>query len=165
MKMSTTKPAIVAMALCAALLAAVTTAFAAEEPTRAEYKADVEPICKANTKANENILAGVEGKVKQGKLKPAGRQFTRAATALKGTLRQLKAVPKPPADEARLTEWLQRVEKQQVLLNDIGKALIAEKRRKAETLSVKLVTGARNTNAIVVSFGFNYCRFDTSDFT
>ena len=140
-------------------------AFAAEEPTRAEYKADVEPICKVNTKANENILAGVEGKVKQGKLKPAGRQFTRAATALKGTLRQLKAVPKPPADEARLTEWLSRVEKQQTLLKEIGQALIAENRRRAETLSVKLVSGARNTNALVVSFGFNYCRFETSDFT
>ncbi len=162
--MRTTKPAIVATALCAALLTAPA-AFAAEEPTRAEYKADVEPICKANTKANENILAGVEGKVKQGKLKQAGSQFTRAATALKGTLRQLKAVPKPVADEERLTEWLQRVDKQRTLLQEIGQALIAEKRRKAETLSVKLVSGARNTNALVVSFGFNYCRFETSDFT
>lgn len=164
MKMRTMKPAIVATALCAALLTAPA-AFGAEEPTRAEYKADVEPICKANTKANENILAGVEGKVKQGKLKPAGRQFTRAATALKGTLGQLKAVPKPPADEGRLTEWLQRVDKQRALLQEIGQALIAEKRRKAETISVKLVSGARLTNALVVSFGFNYCRFETSDFT
>lgn len=154
---------IAAMLVVGALSAAP--AAVAQETTRAEYKADVEPICKINTKANENILAGVEGKVKQGKLKQAGRQFTRAATALKGTLRQLKAVPKPPADEARLTEWLKRVEKQQVLLKEIGQALIAENRRRAETLSVKLVSGARNTNAIVVSFGFNYCRFETSDFT
>lgn len=162
--MRKTTLATVAVAVCASLLPA-SAVFAAEEPTRAEYKADVEPICKVNTKANENILAGVEGKVKQGKLKQAGRQFTRAATALKGTLRQLKAVPKPPADEARLTEWLKRVEKQQVLLKEIGQALIAENRRRAETLSVKLVSGARNTNALVVSFGFNYCRFETSDFT
>lgn len=151
-------------ALVVAALSAVT-AFAAEEPTRAEYKANVEPICKVNTKANQNILAGVEGKVKRGKLKQAGRQFTRAATALNRTLRQLKAVPKPAADVARLTEWLKRVGKQQALLKQIGQALIAEKRRRAETLSVKLVSGARNTNAIVVSFGFNYCRFETSDFT
>lgn len=164
MKAGTRKPAIVAAALCAVLLVSLPSALAADEPTRAEYKADVEPICKVNTKANENILAGVKGKVKQGKLKPAGRQFTRAATALKGTLRQLKAVPKPPADVDRLTEWLDRVDKQQVLLKEIGDALIAEKRRKAETLSVKLVSGARLTNAIVVSFGFNYCRFETSDF-
>lgn len=160
----TMKTAIAIAALCGFLIV-VPAALAAEEPTRAEYKAQVEPICKVNTKANENILAGVEGKVKQGKLKPAGRQFTRAATALQGTLRQLKAVPKPPDDVERLTEWLQRVGDQQILLRDIGKALIGEKRRKAETLSAKLVSGARLTNAIVVSFGFNYCRFDTSKFT
>lgn len=162
--MRTTTLATVAVAICASLLA-TPAAFAAEEPTRAEYKADVEPICKVNTKANENILAGVKGKVSQGKLKQAGSQFTRAATALKGALRQLKAVPRPPADEARLNEWLQRIEKQQALLKEIGEALIAEKRRKAEAISARLVTGVRLANALVVSFGFNYCRFETSDFT
>jgi hypothetical protein len=145
--------------------APASSALAAEEPTRAEYKADVEPICKANTKANENILAGVRKKVRQGKLGPAGRQFLRASTALKGTLRQLKAVPKPPADVERLTEWLKRIGDQATLLQKIGRALVEENRRKAETLSVKLVSGARLTNAIVVSFGFNYCRFEPSKYT
>jgi hypothetical protein len=138
---------------------------AAEEPTRDEYKAKVEPICKANTKANENILAGVRKKVQQGKLGPAGRQFIRASTALKSTLRQLKAVPKPPADVERLTEWLKRVGDQATLLQKIGKALVDGNRRKAETLSAKLVSGARLTNAIVVSFSFNYCRFEPSKYT
>lgn len=156
---------IAAAALCAAAAAVALPALAAEEPTRAEYKAKVEPICKANTEANENILKGVRGKVRRGELGPAGRQFTRAAAALKKTLRQLKAVPKPPADEARLTEWLKRVGKQQALLQQVGEALIARKRRKAETLSVKLVSGARLTNAIVVGFGFNHCRFEPSKYT
>jgi hypothetical protein len=140
-------------------------ALAAEEPSRTEYKADVEPICKANSEANENILRGVRGKVKQGKLGPAGHQFTRAATALDKALSQLKAVPKPPADEARLTEWLKRVGDEATLLRKIGKALVERNRHKAETLSVKLVTGARLTNATVVSFGFHYCRFEPSKYT
>lgn len=148
-----------------ALAISAAPALAAEEPTRAEYKADVEPICKANTKANENILAGVRSKVKAGKLGPAGRQFSRASTALKKALRQLKAVPKPPADVERLTQWLSRVGDQATLLQKIGKALIDKNRRKAETLSVKLVSGARLTNAIVVSFSFNYCRFEPSKYT
>lgn len=147
------------------LAMAASPALAAGEPTRAEYKADVDPICKANTKANENILAGVRSKVQQGKLGPAGRQFTRASTALKNTLRQLKAVPKPPADVERLDEWLKRIGDQATLLQKIGKALIDKNRRKAETLSVKLVSGARLTNAIVVGFGFNYCRFEPSKYT
>lgn len=155
----------IALAAAVVLLASASLALAAEEVTRAEYKARVEPICKVNTKANESILAGVRGKVQQGKLGPAGRQFTRASTALKKTLRQLRAVPKPPADEERLTEWLQRVGDQATLLQKIGQALIAQNRHRAETLSVKLISGARLTNAIVVSFGFNYCRFEPSKYT
>jgi hypothetical protein len=153
------------VAAMAMTLAVSAPAFAAEEPTRAEYKADVEPICKANTKANENILAGVRSKVKEGKLAPAGRQFMRASTALQGALRQLRAVPKPPSDVAKLTEWLKRVGDQATLLRKTGKALVDGNRRSAETLLVKLVSGARLTNAMVVSFGFNYCRFEPSKYT
>lgn len=163
--MRKTGPGIAATALCAALLAGAFPALAAEEVSRAEYKAAVEPICKRNAKANEDLLRGVEGKVKRGKLKPAGRQFIRAAAALRRTLRQLRAVPRPAADEARLSEWLKRIGRQQVLLQRIGKALIAKQRRVAERLSVKLFSGARLTNAIVVSFGFNHCRFEPSEYT
>lgn len=148
-----------------ALAVTAVPALAADEPTRAEYKADVEPICKKSTKANENILAGVQSKVKKGKLRPAGRQFLRASTALKKALVDLRAVPRPPSDVDRLTEWLKRVGSQANLLRKIGKALIKGNRRSAENLSVKLVSGARLTNAIVISFGFNYCRFEPSKYT
>jgi|SRR5918996_1434421 hypothetical protein len=163
--MKKTGSGIVVAALCAGLLAAALPALAADEVSRAEYKAMVEPICKTNTEANDKILKGVRSKVQQGKLKPAGRQFIRAAAALQKALRQLKAVPRPAADEERLSEWLKRIGDQQVLLQKIGKALIEEKRRKAESLSAKLFTGARLTNAVVVSFGFNHCRFETSNYT
>lgn len=156
------RAALLATTALVAMAIAAPAAMAIERP---EYKAAVEPICKTNTEANEKILKGVRGKVQQGKLKPAGRQFTRAATALKGTLRQLRGVAQPPADRARLGEWLRRIGKQQSLLQEIGSALIAEKRRRAETLSVKLISGARLTNAIVVSFGFRYCRFEPSKYT
>jgi hypothetical protein len=73
----------------------------AEEVTRDSYKEAVEPICKANTEANERILKGARGKVKHGKLKQAAGQFFRAATALRGTVKELGAVPQPPADEAK----------------------------------------------------------------
>src|ERR1044072_4000724 len=162
--MKKTGVGIVAARLSVALLLVALPASAAEV-TREEYKADVEPICKTNTEANEKILKGVRSKVNQGKLKPAGRQSLRAPTALKGTLRQLKAVPQPTSDEALLGEWLTRVGKQQTLLQQIGNALIAEKRRKAESLSAKLYSGANLTNAIVVSFGFRYCRFEPSKYT
>src|ERR1044072_1817011 len=111
---------IVAAPLCVALLLVALPASAAEV-TREEYKADVEPICKTNTEANEKILKGVRSKVNQGKLKPAGRQFLRAASALQGSLRQLKAVPPPTSYEERLGEWLTRGGKQRSEERRVGK--------------------------------------------
>lgn len=155
-------------AVCAlALAVAVPLALAAtvQEEARAQYKASVEPICKDNAQANQHILAGVAAKVRKGKLKAAGRQFVRASAALRGTLRQLEAVPRPEADAARLTEWLRRIGTEATLLRKVGKALEADQKRKAESLVARLESGARLTNAMVVSFGFHYCRFEPSKYT
>jgi hypothetical protein len=134
----------------------------AEETTRSEYKATVEPICKQNAEANEDILAGVRAKVRQGKLKSAGRQFTRAAAALRSTLAKLRQVPPPAADAETLSEWLAGIEREASRLQETGKALIAGKRHRAETLVRKLTEGARETNAIVAGFGFHHCRLETT---
>lgn len=155
---------ILAAATLVALFAAIPPVFA-EEVTREQYRAEAEPICKANAEANKNILKGVRAKVREGKLKVAGRQFTRAATALEGTLKRIKALPKPPKDEERLTEWHKRVGEEVTLLRGVGKALIAEKRHRAEVLSAKLTSNANLTNAIVVPFGFTYCRLEPTKYT
>src|SRR6478735_3706357 len=91
--------------VAAILVFAVPMALGAEL-SRDEYVAKVEPICEANSQANERILKGVRDKVRTGKLDAAGAQFTQAAAALKQTLVQLKAVPAPAADAAKLTKWL-----------------------------------------------------------
>jgi hypothetical protein len=147
-----------------ALLAAAVPALASELD-RTEYKAQVEPICKANSEANEHILKGVRSEVRQGKLAPAGRRLIRAAAALRKTLTELKAVPRPTADEARLAEWLKRVSQEAMLLQQSGKALQAGQRSRTERLQAQLYSGARLTNAIVAAFGFHYCRFEPSKFT
>ncbi|HXV04487.1 MAG TPA: hypothetical protein VFP23_01100 [Solirubrobacterales bacterium] len=155
-------------AVCAlALVVAVPLALAAtvQEEARAQYKAAVEPICRENSQANQHILAGVAAKVRKGKLKAAGRQFVRASAALQRTLRQLEAVPRPEADAPRLTEWLKRVGSEATLLRKIGKALEAGQKRKAESLVARLESGARLTNAMVISFSFHYCRFEPSKYT
>src|SRR5262245_39367892 len=78
----------------------------AADLSRDEYVSQVEPICKANVLANRRIFAGLKGKVKAGRLKPASRHFFRAADAFAKTIRQLAAVPQPTADQARLARWL-----------------------------------------------------------
>lgn len=135
------------------------------DQTREGYVAQVEPTCKKNTKANERILAGVEKKVKQGKSKVAARQFTQAAAAFRKAVKQIKAVPQPVADKAKLRKWIGYLEDETTLLSEIGKALKANKKSKAQTLSVKLTHNGNLANNAVLTFEFDYCLIDSSRFS
>lgn len=159
---STARKALVALVLGVALL--LIPVALAEEVTREQYRDAAEPICKVNAEANEHILKGVRAKVRAKKYKVAGSQFTRAAVALKKTLKKIEALPMPTKDEKRLIEWHHRVGEEVTLLQSIGRALSAENLRRAEVLSVKLTSNARLTNAIVVGFEFNYCRLEPTKY-
>lgn len=153
-----------ALALVAMLAA---TAFAATSPdqTRESYATAVEPICKQNTKANEQILSGVRKKIKAGQLKVAAGQFTKASTAFGKAVKQLKAVPQPPADTSKLSKWFSYLEKETKMLGEIGKALKEDKKPKAQTLSVQLTRNGNLANNQVLAFEFDYCVIDSSRFS
>lgn len=136
----------------------------AAEATRESYVAAVEPICKANTEANEKILKGVRAKVKAGKLDAASKQFFAAARALKRTRAQLLQVPKPPADAARLTKWLGYVKTEVQLFEAVGRKLAKGEATAAQKMVVRLVSNARQANNQVLDFEFRYCRFQPSKF-
>lgn len=156
---------VLGLALVVALLAAVPAVLADEgEITRDEYVARLEPICKANTKANARILKGVKGQVKQGKLVPAGKRFIRASGALGRSVRQMAAVPKPSADTARLSKWFKYLTNEKRFLQLIGKSLKEGNKFKAQKLAVKLNRNNNQANNTVISFGFDECRIDSSRF-
>lgn len=136
----------------------------AAEVKRVEYVEAVEPICKANTEANEKILKGVRGEVKAGKLDSASKKFFAAARALKRTRAQLLAVPKPTADEARLTKWLGYVKTEVQLFEAVGRKLANDQATSAQRMVVRLVSNARQANNQVLDFEFRYCRFQPSKF-
>jgi hypothetical protein len=135
------------------------------EQTRETYVAQVEPICKTQTKANERILAGAEKKVKEGKLKVAAGQFAQASAAFGKAVKQIKAVPQPVADKAKLAKWTGYLEGETKLLSEIGKALNSGKKAKAQSLSVKLTQNGNLANNAVLGFDFNYCLIDSSRFS
>lgn len=137
----------------------------AAEVTRESYKEAVEPICKTNTEANEKILKGVRQKVKAGKLEAAGTQFTKAGNALHKAIAQLKAVPQPTADEARLAKWLKYVAEEESLFLRAGKKLKQGNKTAAQMLVIKLTSNANKANNQVLPFEFKYCRFEPSKFT
>ena len=155
----------IAMLGCAVLLAAA--ALAATDPaqTRDGYVEQAEPICKTNTKANERILDGVRKEIRQGKLGLAAAKFKRAAAAFGKATRELSAVPQPVEDQAKLTKWLGLLGKEKSLLSQIGQALKAEKKSKAQSLSVKLTHNSNAANNAVLGFDFNYCLINSSRFS
>jgi hypothetical protein len=162
-RFSKTLAATTTAVLVAALLAAG--AFAAVEQTRESYVAQVEPICKKNTKANEKILAGVRQQIKQGKLQLAAGKFAQASSAFGKAVNEIRAVPQPAADTAKLTKWLGFLNEEKVLLGKIGKALKQGKKPEAQTLSVKLTHNGNLANNSVLGFEFNYCLIDSSRFS
>lgn len=151
----------------AAIAALSTTALAAVDPaqTRESYVAQVEPICKANAEANSRILKGVRTKVRNDQLKPAAAQFAKAAAALQKTLGQLRAVPQPPADAARLGRWLKLIEEEVELLRSTATKLRKGDKFGAQKMAVRLTQTARRANNEVLSFEFRHCAADPSQFT
>jgi hypothetical protein len=156
------KKLIVPLVVFAALLAAVPSfAMTTAEDT---YKAEVEPICKINTQANEKILKGVHQLVKAGKLGPASKKVFAAARALKRTRTELLAVPKPPEDSARLTKWLGYVKDEVTLFETLGRKLKAGEKTQAQKMVLRLKSTAERANNTVLDFEFRYCRFQPSKF-
>jgi hypothetical protein len=150
------------MLVVALILAA--TAFAAEV-SRDEYTAAAEPICKASTQANERVLNGVRKEVKEGKLKPAAVKFAKASQEQSQALRELKALPQPVADQARLTKWLSYLKIEAELFATAGKKLKAGDKAGAEHITAKLAQNANKANVQVLPFEFHYCRQEPSKFT
>jgi hypothetical protein len=132
--------------------------------TIAEYKEQVEPICKRNTETSTSILKGVKTQVQQDKLVPAGKRFIRAAGALGKAVTQIAAVPKPSEDAVKLDKWIGYLKEQKTYLQKIGQALKAENKVKAQQSAVKLNKANKRANNTVISFGFNHCRIDSSKF-
>ncbi len=106
-----------------------------------------------------------KAKSKREKLDAAAAQFAKASTALKKALAQLRAVPQPAADQAKLTKWLGYVEDEAELFASAAKKLKAGDKVGAQAMVVRLSHNANLANNQVLAFDFDYCRFDTSKFT
>jgi hypothetical protein len=158
-------PALLCLALAVTLLVSVPVALAlGTDPTREEYVAAAEPICKSNSEANSRILKGVKEQVKQGKLGPAGRRFVRASSALGKTVGQLAKLPQPTEDATKLTKWIGYLKQEKTYLQQIGQALKAADKFHAQKLAVQLNRNNNKANNTVISFNFHECRIESSRF-
>lgn len=135
-------------------------------PSRAEYVAQVDPICEANTVANRRILKDVREKARdEGRMKEAGAQFIHASAAFGATVDRIAAVPRPPADDARLLKWFGQLRIVQANLRKLGKALKEGDKIKAAHESIRVERSGNAANNVGFVFEFRYCRITPSRFT
>lgn len=143
-------------------LAAATVARGAEEPTRETYLATVEPICKRDREASEKILSGTNEAIREGRLKSAGRRLIRASRRFAGTIVQLVAVPRPPADDAKLQKWFGFL---RILRDRLRKTGVYYKRGERLKATYETIAAERTANAannVSFSLKFRYCRLTRS---
>jgi len=154
-----------AQAIAAVLLATLAVAAVArgyEEPTREHYIATVEPICKSDREASEQILAGTREAIRDGKLKVAGRQLIRASRHFGEAIRKLIAVPRPPADEAKLQKWFGflRILRDRIRQTGVYYKEGEELRATHESIAAERTGNAANN--VSFSLKFKYCRLGRS---
>jgi hypothetical protein len=155
----------IALTIAAATLLVAGNARAEEGPNRAEYVSQVEPICQANTEANETILRNVRQKVKNGRLKEAGRQFIHASAAFGSAVDKIAAVARPPADDERLLKWFKFLRIVQADLRKLGKSLKAGEKIKATHEAIRVERASNAANNVSYVFEFHYCHLSRSRFT
>ncbi|HTT94429.1 MAG TPA: hypothetical protein VMF55_07135 [Solirubrobacterales bacterium] len=137
-------------------------AVAAEPPTRAEYVTRLEAICKPDAAATQVAMRGARGDLRAERLPVATAKFAKATRIFGGTVKKIAAVPRPPADEAKLAKWFDYLNRQESYLRQITAQLRAGHAIKAQRLTARFIHSGNLANNVVLAFGFDYCSFKFS---
>jgi hypothetical protein len=156
------RTAIATAVLGAALAFAVVSSAAAEAPTRDEYVAQLEQVCKPDSEATQRAMKGARADVSAERLALAAGKFARATAIFGGTVREISAAPRPSGDAARLTTWFGYLKKQESYLRQITAQLRGDHAIKAQRLTARFIHNGNLANNVVLAFGFDYCSFKFS---
>jgi hypothetical protein len=154
----------IAAIVLAAMAVGAAVASAEGEPTRAEYVARLERICKPGSDATEGAVHGVRADVRAERLAVAAGKFARAERIFKNTVRSISVVPRPAGDRATLSRWFAALGREEVYLGQMIKVLRADDVAGFERTSARFIHEGNRANNAVVSFGFNYCSFRPTRF-
>jgi hypothetical protein len=145
-----------------ALLVLPALASAAQAPTRDEYVAQLERICKPEAESTQRAMKGASADVKAERLDVAAGKFAKAGTIFASTTKKMAAVARPAGDEAKLKTWFGYLQKQEEYLREITVQLRSDHLIKAQRLLSRFIHNGHLANYAVLSFGFNYCSFEFS---
>jgi hypothetical protein len=152
---------IAAAALGVALLSG-SIASAAEGPTREEYVTQLETACKPDALATQRAMKGARADINAERLAVAAAKFAQATSIFGGTVKEISAVPRPPADTAKLTKWFTYLDRQEAYLQQITTQLRAGHAIPAQRLTARFIHNGNLANNVVLAFGFDYCGFKFS---
>jgi len=130
-----------------------------EEQTREGYKAQVDPLCKANRKTNERIMAGARQRLNRNRLKPAGKQFIRLSGSFGALIGKLSKVPPPAADTHRIKRWLEIMNLLKTRLRLVGKYYIEGLKIKGNHEGILAQRAGISANNTTIVLHFHDCRF------
>jgi hypothetical protein len=155
------RAAVAVAALVAGVLLAATAA-AAEAPTRDEYVAQLEAVCKPDAEATQRAMKGARADVSAERLGAAAGKFAAATSIFGSTVEEIAAVPRPPADAAKLSRWFGYLRAQGSYLKRITAQLRVGRGIQAQRLTARFIHNGNLANNVVLAFGFNYCSFKFS---
>jgi hypothetical protein len=151
-------------AVLLALTALAAVAVAAEAPTRPEYVARLEAICKPGSEATKRAVKGVRADIRAERLALAGRKFARAEKIFAATVRSIATVPRPSADRDTLSRWFPALGREKLYLGQMVATLRADDVAGFQRVSARFIHEGNRANNAVVSFGFDYCSFKPTRF-
>lgn len=154
--------AVAAACLVSSALGAAAAADAA--PSQTEYVGQLESICKPNVEQTQRAVRGLRADVQAERLGIAAGKLLRAQQIFDRTVQAITAVPRPPADAAQLSKWFGYLRLQESYLQRAASALQARRIVSYQHNAVRFVHTGNLANDVVITYGFNYCRFKFSRF-
>jgi hypothetical protein len=137
---------------------------AAEAPTRDEYVAQLEAICRPNNEATQRAMKGARRDLHAERNAVAAAKFERGSRFFADTVDRMAAVPRPSTDLAKLKDWFGYLGQQERYLRKIIADLRANNPIKAGRSISRFIHNGNLANNTVLAFGFNYCFFKYSRF-
>lgn len=155
---------LVAGAIALAMLAGAGLAAAEEGPTRDEYVAQLEAVCKPDAIATQRAMKGVRADIGAERIAVAAGKFGKATRIFGATVKEISAAPRPAADAAKLSKWFTYLTRQEDYLRQITSQLASDHKIKAQRLTARFIHNGNLANNVVLAFGFDYCSFKFSRF-
>jgi hypothetical protein len=155
---------LIAVLVALALTFPVGAASETAEPSRPEYVARLEQICKPGSEATQHAVRGFRADIRSERLRAAGTKLGKAGRIFARTVNSITGVPRPAADRATLARWFAALGREKLHLEKTVASLRAENVAGFQRESADFIHEGNKANNVVVSFGFNYCAFKPSRF-